>query len=73
MLVMEGGRVTQCGHPRVVLPLVEKQLETAKLSVEEKEEGGAADDKTDTTASQLQVNICTLQQLPCKCRRSLEV
>ena len=56
VLVMEGGRVVTSGHPRAVLPQVEKQLETAKKSVDaEKEEEGGASNKTDTRSSPLQV------------------
>ena len=57
VLVMEGGRVVTSGHPRAVLPQVERQLETAKESVggdKEEQEGGASN-KTDARSSPLQV------------------
>ena len=43
VLVLEEGRVTQCGHPRKVLPLVEEQLQqSTSRDNEGAESGGGA-------------------------------
>ena len=43
VLVLEEGRVTQCGHPRKVLPLVEEQLQQSiSRDNEGVESGGGA-------------------------------
>ena len=58
MIVLDEGRVTQFGHPRKVLPLVEEQLQLTRDTEGEESEGGAmggATNKGDTGGIQLQV------------------
>ena len=58
MIVMDKGRITLCGHPRKVLPHVEKQLLETKEDVGEESGGGdkgGASSKADTGSIQLQV------------------
>ena len=57
VLVLEEGRVTQCGHPRKVLPLVEEQLQQSTSRDNEGAEsgGGAMGGATNKGDVQLQV------------------
>ena len=58
MLVMDKGRITLCGHPRKVLPQVEKQLQATKDQVGEESGGGnkgGASNKAENGSVQLQV------------------
>ena len=60
VLVMDGGRITLCGHPRKVLPQVERQLQETKDEVRGERVGGAkggAMNKGDTGSIRLQVNV----------------
>ena len=68
VIVLEKGRVTQCGHPRKVLPQVEEQLQSTRDTMGEEPEGGAvggATNKGDIGSIQPQVkghkkcSICT--------------
>ena len=66
MIVLDEGRVTQCGHPRKVLPLVEEQLQSTKDTEREESEGGTmggAANKGDTGGRQLQVRKLVLCKL----------
>ena len=63
MLVLDEGRVTQCGHPRKILPLVEEQLQSTRDTEGEESEGGVvggATNKGDAGGIQLQVRKLVL-------------
>lgn len=55
MIVMDEGRITLCGHPRKVLPQVEKQLQATKDQVGEESEGGDKGGASSKGSIQLQV------------------
>ena len=57
MIVMDGGRISHCGRPRKVLPLVEKQLLSIKKTVVEEEVGGAKGGASNKTDNQAQVHV----------------
>ncbi len=73
MIVLDEGRVTQFGHPREVLPLVEEQLQSARDMKKEESEGrtvGGATNKRDSSGGiQLQVRkqlYAKLVHIACK-------
>ena len=51
VIVLDEGRVTQFGHPRKVLPLVEEQLQSTSDTEGEESEGGAVGGATNTGAT----------------------
>ena len=57
VIVMDGGRISHCGRPRKVLPLVEKQLLSIKKTVVEEEVGGAKGGASNKTDNQAQVHV----------------
>lgn len=68
VIVMEDGRVSQFGHPRKVLPLVEEQLQSTREAVdgEEESEGGetkgARKSTGDTGSMHLQVCVHKIKE-----------